>query len=106
MSELEVHYDNFVLDDTQYQTKISKRFQNRKPYQPKDLKKIHAFIPGSIVQIFLKVGQQVHRGDHLLVLEAMKMKNNLSCPLDGKIKSVNVSEGQTVIKNQLLIELE
>jgi len=106
MSEQELNYDSFVLDDTQYQTKISKRFQNRKLYQPKDLKKIHAFIPGNIVQIFVKVGQQVHRGDHLVVLEAMKMKNELTSPIDGKVRSVNVSEGQTVIKNQLLIELE
>ena len=106
MSEQELHLDSFVLDDTQYQTKISKRFKNRVPYHPKDPRKIHAFIPGNIVQIYVKVGQQVKRGDHLVVLEAMKMKNELTSPIDGKVRSVNVSEGQTVIKNQLLIELE
>ncbi len=67
---------------------------------------IKAPMPGLILDVNVKEGDEVKEGDYLLVLEAMKMENTLTAPGDGIIKSVKVEKGQTVDKNQLLIELE
>lgn len=67
---------------------------------------IKAPMPGLILDVQVKEGDEVKEGDFLLVLEAMKMENTLTAPRDGVVKSVTVSKGQTVDKNQLLIEME
>lgn len=67
---------------------------------------IKAPMPGIILDVDVQSGDEIKEGDHLLVLEAMKMENTLSAPRDGIVKSVMVKKGQTVEKNQLLIEME
>ncbi|MCX7550404.1 acetyl-CoA carboxylase biotin carboxyl carrier protein subunit [Xanthomarina sp. F2636L] len=67
---------------------------------------IKAPMPGLILDIHVKVGQEVKEDDVLLILEAMKMENALTAPRDGIIKSISVSKSDTVDKNQLLIEFE
>lgn len=67
---------------------------------------IKAPMPGIILEVAVKPGDTVKEGDNLLILEAMKMENTLNSSRDGVIKSVEVSVGQTVDKNQLLIEME
>ena len=67
---------------------------------------IKAPMPGLILDVQVKEGDEVKEGDFLLVLEAMKMENTLTAPRDGIVKSVTVQKGQTVDKNQLLIEME
>jgi len=67
---------------------------------------IKAPMPGLILDVNIKQGDEVKEGDYLLVLEAMKMENTLTAPRDGVVKSVTVKKGETVDKNQLLIEME
>lgn len=67
---------------------------------------IKAPMPGLILEVNVKEGDEVKEGDYLLVLEAMKMENTLTAPRDGIVKSVSVKKGETVEKNQLLIEME
>jgi biotin carboxyl carrier protein len=67
---------------------------------------IKAPMPGLILNVQVKEGDEVKEGDYLLVLEAMKMENTLTAPRDGIVKAVSVNKGQTVEKNQLLIEME
>lgn len=67
---------------------------------------IKAPMPGLILDVQVKEGDEVKEGDYLLVLEAMKMENTLTAPRDGIVKSVSVKKGETVDKNQLLIEME
>ena len=67
---------------------------------------IKAPMPGLILEIGIKEGEQVKAGESLLVLEAMKMENTITAPSDATIKSISVEEGQSVAKNELLIELE
>ncbi|CAN5302222.1 hypothetical protein BH23BAC2_BH23BAC2_08350 [soil metagenome] len=67
---------------------------------------IKAPMPGLILEVNIKAGDEVKEGDYLLVLEAMKMENTLTAPRDGVVKAVTVEKGQTVEKNQLLIEME
>ena len=67
---------------------------------------IKAPMPGLILDINVKVGQDIKEDAPLLVLEAMKMENTLLSPRDGVIKYIAVSKGEAVDKNQLLIEFE
>ncbi len=67
---------------------------------------IKAPMPGLILEINVKVGQEVKENDPLLILEAMKMENSFLSPRDGIIKSIAVEKGNAVDKGQLLIEFE
>lgn len=70
------------------------------------LSKIVAPLPGQIIQILVKPGDMVKRGQKLLVYEAMKMENNLLAEKDGVIKDVKVNTGDQVLQGDLLIEME
>lgn len=63
-------------------------------------------MPGLVLSIDVKEGQQVSAGDALMILEAMKMENVLKATSDGVIKSITCSEKDAVDKGQLLIEIE
>ena len=66
---------------------------------------IKAPMPGLILSINVKEGQDVVEGDTLMILEAMKMENSILAPKDGTIKSVHVKSGGAVEKNELMIEM-
>jgi biotin carboxyl carrier protein len=66
---------------------------------------IKAPMPGLVLRIMAKVGDQVKKGDALLVLEAMKMENVIKADGDGVVKRIAVEPKQVVEKNTLLIEL-
>lgn len=70
----------------------------------KKVNDIKAPMPGMVLNILVGEGQQVKKGDSLLVLEAMKMENILKSPADGVIKKVVATKGTAVEKNQLLIQ--
>lgn len=67
---------------------------------------VKAPMPGLVLSVNITVGQQIKKGDSLLVLEAMKMENMLKSATEGTVKKVLVSQGDKVEKNQILIELE
>jgi len=64
---------------------------------------IKAPMPGIVLEVSVKVGQEVKKGDKLIVLEAMKMENILKSPSDGIVKACTVKKGASVEKNQVLI---
>ena len=97
---------SFVVDDAKYVTTYTTKFLKRKKYVANDPKKMPAFIPGIIKKIFIKPGDKVKRGQSILILEAMKMKNDVCSPMDGTIKAMHIQEGTMVAKNQLLVEFE
>lgn len=70
------------------------------------LSKLKAPMPGLIIDIKVAPGDNVAKGDQLLVLEAMKMENVIKSPGEGVVKSIIVKKGDSVEKNQLLIEFE
>jgi biotin carboxyl carrier protein len=94
------------IDTSLYQTRISNKFANRKPYQPVNPKIILSFIPGTVLDILIKPGQSVSKGDDLMILDAMKMQNKLKCSIDGKVKTIAVKKGDKVSKGTVLLELE
>ncbi len=67
---------------------------------------VKAPLPGTIIKLMFKVGDEVKVGDILLIMEAMKMENNIQAEAGGKIKSIMVSEGETVLQGDILIEIE
>ncbi len=94
------------IDTSLYQTRISNKFKNRKPYKPVDPKIILSFIPGTVLDIFIEPGQDVTKGQELMILDAMKMQNKLKCNMDGKVKLIAVKKGDKVSKGTILLELE
>ena len=72
----------------------------------KNIGSINAPMPGLILEINVKIGQNVKVDDPLLILEAMKMENVIKSPRNGIIKSISVNRGEAVEKKQLLIEFE
>lgn len=67
---------------------------------------VKAPMPGNILSVKVKPGDQVKRGQVLLTLEAMKMENEIMAPRDGKVKEVFVSAGQSVNTGDVLVNLE
>jgi acetyl/propionyl-CoA carboxylase alpha subunit len=70
------------------------------------LNDLKAPMPGLVLDIPVKEGQHVSKGDVLVVLEAMKMENVLKAESDGIVKSINITKGEAVEKNFVLIEFE
>jgi biotin carboxyl carrier protein len=68
--------------------------------------RVKAPIPGQIARVCVVAGDEVELGDPLLVLEAMKMENEIRAPLAGRVKALNVSPGQRVTLHELLVEIE
>ncbi len=67
---------------------------------------LKAPMPGLIINVSVNAGDEVKKGDTLLILEAMKMENVIKSPRDGKIKKVNVELRKAVEKNQVMLEFE
>ena len=63
-------------------------------------------MPGTILSINVAAGDTVKRGQVLMVLEAMKMENEIMCPCDGKVASVNTSKGSSVESGTLLCVIQ
>lgn len=66
---------------------------------------VKAPMPGNIMKVNCKPGASVKRGDVLVVLEAMKMENDICAPADGVVASVEVAQGATVETDALLVTL-
>src|SRR5579859_183394 len=69
-------------------------------------KKITAPMPGKIVRVLAAEGSTVQAGQSVIVIEAMKMQNELKAPKDGVVKKINVAEGAAVEAGQALAEVE
>jgi len=72
------------------------------PAEAVDGTKVPAPMPGMIIRYLVKVGDKVKTGDPLLILEAMKMQNNVPSPVDGEVKSINFGPGASVHTNDVL----
>lgn len=63
-------------------------------------------LPGAILDVFVKVGDTVKAGQHVLLLEAMKMENNIDASRDGVVSEVKVQRGDSVMEGDVLIVIE
>lgn len=69
-------------------------------------KQIGATMPGTVIEALCKKGDQVNKGDYLLITEAMKMETTVQAPFSGVIKEIYVANGEAIAVNDLLIEFE
>ncbi len=67
--------------------------------------KVNCPMPGTIIDVRVKAGDSIKQGDILLILEAMKMENEILAPEDGTVATVNVSKGYSVNSGDLLVSI-
>ena len=111
-----------VVNGTQYEVDVEREKEEAKPViapRPKAAPapaaasapaagdangtKAVAPLPGTIMQIYVNVGDQVKRGDKILMYEAMKMENNFLAEVDGVIKDIKVRVGDNVLQGAVLV---
>ncbi|MDG5800048.1 acetyl-CoA carboxylase biotin carboxyl carrier protein subunit [Marinilabiliaceae bacterium ANBcel2] len=68
--------------------------------------KVSAPMPGSIFKVMVAPGDEVKKGQTLLIFEAMKMENSLTAPADGVVKEVNAVEGNNISVTDVLVVIE
>lgn len=68
--------------------------------------KVQAPMPGKIIEYLVEENQEIKEGEPLLILEAMKMQNEIVSDFTGKIKSINFNSNENVMKDDILIEIE
>jgi biotin carboxyl carrier protein len=69
-------------------------------------KEIRSFMPGKVVEVLVAVGDDVSKDQGVLIVEAMKMENEVRAAADGKVKEIRVAPGQAVESGELLVLLE
>jgi len=101
-----------LFNDISYSFTIETPFSmQRKKYLDKgksksDKEVVIAPMPGKIVEVLVKEGADVTKGEPLIILEAMKMQNELQSPADGKVTVVNARAETNVNKDEILIEIK
>jgi biotin carboxyl carrier protein len=81
-------------------------FAQEKPLEKRFGGEIRALMPGRITSILVKEREPVEMGTPLLILDAMKMQNEIASPITGRVKSIHVHEGATVKKDSILVVVE
>jgi glutaconyl-CoA/methylmalonyl-CoA decarboxylase subunit gamma len=76
-----------------------------KPSERKGAGVLKAPLPGTILEIKVKVGDVVKIGDKLIIMEAMKMENNINADKEGKIEAIKVNVGDSVLEGDALVEI-
>lgn len=102
-------FDNLEIlkiNHSEFRTRLSTKFKAKKKFSPVDHGLVKSFIPGTVVEVLVKVGQSVTIGQELLVLDAMKMKNRLLSLREGTVKEISVKEGERIPKGTVLLILE
>jgi pyruvate carboxylase subunit B len=81
-------------------------YYKHKPISSQKSGIVKSFIPGNIKKIFYDINDKVNEGDIILIHEAMKMENEIRAPKSGIIKKINVNEGENILANRILFEIE
>lgn len=97
-----VNTDNANTNNNEKQ--ISNKPQDSIPID-KNAISIKAPMPGTILSFNVSVGDTVSEGQVLAILEAMKMENELVSPASGKVKSIHVEKGSSVVENQIILQI-
>jgi biotin carboxyl carrier protein len=100
-----VELQPFFIDEMTYETTLTKKFLNRRPYAAADPNIIRCVIPGVIQKVYVRPGQKVREGEPLCILEAMKMQNDIVSPFNGSVKSLKVEPGRMMTKGEIIAEL-
>ncbi len=93
---------NFTIE-TEKSFKRLKKITNKNSLSKMAIK---AVLPGIICDISVERNQFIKKGDVLLILEAMKMQNEVVAPIDGEVSKIYIKSGDNVMRDQILIEID
>lgn len=99
-----VNMDNANTNNNNNEKQISNKPQDSIPIDENAIS-IKAPMPGTILSFNVSVGDTVSEGQVLAILEAMKMENELVSPASGKVKSIHVEKGSSVVENQIILQI-
>lgn len=105
MSE-EKELKELIVQGAVYKTTYTRKFKERVKWEAPDMNMLYSFIPGTIIDIFVKPRQKVKEGETLLLLEAMKMQNQLRMPFDGEIVKIHVKKDEIIPNHHLIMEIK
>ncbi len=95
-----------IIQGAVYQTTYTWKFENRVNWEAPNPNHIYSFIPGTVIDIFVKPKEKVKEGQTLLLLEAMKMQNQVRMPFDGTIVKIFVKKDEVIPRKFLMIEVK
>lgn len=99
-------YVDFVVTARKYKTMLTNKFINRKPWKPLEQGAVTAHLPGTIVEILVKEGDHVKKGQLLCIHDAMKMLNRIVSPYAGIVSEINVNVGDRIAKDHLIVKID
>ena len=102
---MENKIQHILVDDTRYETEVPESYNRKGKKEAVNPGDIRAIIPGVIVEVKVRKGQKVATGDVVIVLEAMKMYNDIEAESDGTVAEILVSKGDKVAKGRMMIRL-
>lgn len=101
----DANYETLKLESGEYLTIFNEKYKKRKPYSlPQHV--VRAAIPGTIISVLVKEGQEVKRGDALCILDSMKMNNIICSDENGIVSRVFVKSKDSIGKDAQMIELK
>ncbi len=106
LSEEKAEMVDFTVNGVTMSTTLTKKFMNRRSWVKPHDNKVYSFIPGTVRELFVRKGDRVKENDRLLILEAMKMMNTITAPLNGTISKIHVAPGDKVPKGKVMVEFE
>jgi len=105
MSEEKVMKE-LIIQGAVYKTTFTRKFEERINWEAPNINMLYSFIPGTIIDIFVKPKQKVKEGETLLLLEAMKMQNQVRMPFDGEIVKIHVKKDEVIPNRYLIMEIK
>lgn len=105
MSE-EKEWKDLIIQGTVYKTTYTRKFEQRVNWEAPNENMLYSFIPGTIIDIFVKPKQKLKEGETILLLEAMKMQNEVRMPFDGEIVRINVKKDEVIPNRYLMVEIK
>lgn len=100
--DIQIREHHFIVEI--HDEKQAAKRKRKELGQPKDA--ISSPMPGKVVDVLVKEGQEVKAGDTVIVIEAMKMQSNYKVEADAVVKQIHVKAGESIQANQKLISLE
>jgi len=105
MSE-EKELKDLIIQGVVYKTTYTRKFEERVNWEAPDINMLYSFIPGTIIDIYVKPKQKLKEGETILLLEAMKMQNQVRMPFDGEIVKIHVKKDEVIPNRYLMVEIK
>ncbi len=102
----EKEFKNLIVQGAIYKTTFTRKFEERINWEAPNTNLIYSFIPGTIIDIFVKPKDKLKEGDVILLLEAMKMQNQVRMPFDGEIVKIYIKKDEVVPNRHLMLEIK